>query len=66
MPDVADLVAREQANVLGGGVHRFPEDNYSLVEMNEVDVLFCARVLSEGASSSSKMSIPVKRLMARP
>lgn len=46
MPDIADLVAREQAKVLGGRVHRFPEDNYSPIELNDVNVLFCARVLA--------------------
>jgi hypothetical protein len=46
MPDIADGVAREQARVLGGGVHRFPKDNYSHFEMWGADPLFCARVLA--------------------
>lgn len=46
MPDMDDLVAREQARVLGGLEHRYPEDNYSPIELNETDVLFCARALS--------------------
>jgi hypothetical protein len=46
MPDMDDLVAREQAKVLGGGVHRFPRDNYSVFEMWGEPALFCARVLA--------------------
>ena len=40
-----DHIAYEQARVLGGLEHRFPHDNYSLLELNEVNVLLCARTL---------------------
>jgi hypothetical protein len=46
MPDMDELIAHEQARVLGGLKHRYPEDNYSPLELNNVDVLACARALA--------------------
>ncbi len=41
-----DCIAHEQARVLGGLQHRYPRDNYSLVELHRVDVLLCAYALA--------------------
>jgi hypothetical protein len=40
-----DHVACDQARALAGKEQRFPEYNYSPVELNEVNVLRCASVL---------------------
>lgn len=46
MPDMDELIACEQARVLGGLEHRYPEDNYSPLELNNVDILARARALA--------------------
>ena len=46
MEFLIDGIALEQARALGGLKHRRPQDNYSLTDLNGVDVLFCARGLA--------------------
>jgi hypothetical protein len=41
-----DHIALEQSGALGGFEHRYPEDNYSPLDLNSADVLFLARSLS--------------------
>lgn len=41
-----DHIAHAQAAVLGGQKHLHPEDNFSWLDLEQVDVLFCARVLA--------------------
>jgi hypothetical protein len=45
MPDIDDLVARDQARSLIGLEQIVPEWNYSPLELESVDVLFCSRAL---------------------
>lgn len=46
MEFLIDGIAIEQARALSGLKHRRPQDNYSLTDLNGIDVLFCARVLA--------------------
>src|SRR5215469_1873146 len=62
MPDMDELVAHEQARVLGGLKHRYPEDNYSPVELENVNVLLCARALQE--PSEPRDAVKTNRLKA--
>jgi hypothetical protein len=41
-----DHVALEQSGALGGFEHRYPEDNYSPLDLNSADLLFLSRSLS--------------------
>ena len=41
-----DDIALEQARPLGSFEHRWPEDNYSPLDLNDADALFLSRSLS--------------------
>lgn len=41
-----DHVALEQSRPLGQMSHRYPEDNYSPLDLNSADLLFLSRSLS--------------------
>lgn len=45
MPDIDDLVARDQARALIGFEQIVPEWNYSPLDIEHVDVLLCSRAL---------------------
>jgi hypothetical protein len=46
MPDIDDLVARDQARALIGLEQLVPEWNYSPLTLDGVDVLLCSRALT--------------------